>query len=297
MSVLYRRDQTYVVWDERGLTVRVRNKVRSTRMPELAVTPKLFSRDDIRANLRRFTAHQRAKEANALSGSKRFGSIVYMLLRWDDSKGKSWNEALVSIDLTDPNPKPQLVGAFDGLTLSRKSIDEQLFVQEGKLSVITQGEDTWGLATYNPTDKAFDYMSLGDKLRQFVPLQWPQARFVEDTAYGTTVAGQVNLHDGDRKNLAEGHGPMHLLDDEDPALATLASVDGFALRNLDTGAELPLPKSYGTRRGKIGVLVWSPLTSPTTATLYDPKDWKTVGNWTNGPVSKIQRRPVRTPKG
>jgi hypothetical protein len=279
VSVMFRKDQTYAVWDDRGLTIRVGSQVRSTKMPELAVTPKLFLREEILRNLKRFESGERKKEASALSGSRRIGNEVYFLLRWEDRSMKPWLEALVSVDLAAKNPKPKLLGQYEGFTISKKKIDDQLFVQSDKLSAILQRGESWGLGIYDVKDAAFDFTTLGDRLRQFLPLQWPNARFVEDTAYGTTVAGQTNLVDAERKNLAEGRGPIRFLDTEDPPIVSLTSVDGLALRNLSTGAELKLPPEYGARRSKFGILVWSPAKEPKSATLYDPEAWKTTATW------------------
>jgi hypothetical protein len=277
MSVLYRRDKTFLVWDDRGLTIRVDDKVRSTRMPELAVSPRLFPREEILRNLARFETKERSKDANALSGSRRIGNEVYLLLRWDDRAGKPWLESLVAVDLSHENPKPRLLGRFDGFTLSRKTIDEQLFIQANRLNAILQKEDNWGIGSYNVLDEAFDFVTLGDKLKQFLPQKWPLARFVEETAYGTTLGGQTHLLDANRKTLAEASGPMRFLDVEDPPLVSLK---GPALRNVETGSELKLPAAYGVRRGKFGVLVWAPEKGPTSATLYDPEAWKTLATWT-----------------
>lgn len=276
LSLLYRRGKTFVVWDERGLTIRVGKTVRSTRLPEIAVSPRVFPREEIRANLALMEKGERKKDANALSGAKRIGNDVYLLVRWEDTKAKPWLEALVRVDLTDKNPKPHLLGRFDGLAVTERPIDDKLFLLGDNLAAITQRRDAWGLATFRPKDKSFDFLSIGNRLTQYVPQSETKALFLETTTYDTTLAGRVDLSTGARTTLAEDRGVARLIDAEDPPIATFG---GPVARNLVTGAETPLPASAGLRRGKKGIIVWSPLKDPKRATLYDPTDWTVLATW------------------
>src|SRR4051812_48053687 len=77
LSVLYRRNKTFAVWDERGLTVRIGKKVRSTHLPDIAVSPRVFPRDEILKTIDLIHRGKRKKGANALSGSRRIGNTAY----------------------------------------------------------------------------------------------------------------------------------------------------------------------------------------------------------------------------
>ena len=75
-SVIYRKDANYAVWDSRGLTIRKDGRVRNTRLPDIALTPKLFSRDEILQTKDLLQNKKRQKGADALSGSMRVGNGV-----------------------------------------------------------------------------------------------------------------------------------------------------------------------------------------------------------------------------
>jgi len=128
LSVSFRKNQTYAVWDDRGLTIRIGKTAKSTRLEEIAVTPKIFTADEIRETAGLIKAKKRSKKAASLSGARRIGTTVYFLLRWEDSAGKPWMESLVSVDLAKPTFHPTLLARLPGLSLADKPIDDKLIL-------------------------------------------------------------------------------------------------------------------------------------------------------------------------
>src|ERR1044072_4298054 len=79
LSTVFRKNNTYAVWDERGLTVRVGDSVRSSKLPSIVLSPKGFTRDEILFTNREIKAGRRSVDVAALSGAVRVANKVYFL--------------------------------------------------------------------------------------------------------------------------------------------------------------------------------------------------------------------------
>lgn len=275
LSVQFRKNDTYAVWDERGLTVRTGRKTVSSLLTEIPVSPRAFTRQQILENLRFIRSGERTKEATALSGARRMGNDVYFLARWDDKAGKPWMEALVKVDLTAEKPHWQFVGRFDGLSLARQPIEDRLGFINGNLSVLVKQADAWGLASFSPTDHLFNFRRLGDRLDQYQS----GGLFTETTPYGSIVGGKANLKELTREVLFECQGKAKFLDEREPFLAVIQEPTGSMLRNVGTGAQVALPASAAVRRTGNLVVVWSPFDRPRSAILYSPTRWEVLARW------------------
>jgi hypothetical protein len=278
-NVAFRRNETFAVWDERGLSLRHDKKLFTTKLPGLPVSPKLFSRDEILSNLRDFKSGHRTREADALSGAKRLGKDVYFLVRWDDSVGRPWLEALMRVDLTSNSPRPELVGKFEGISLGSKSIDDRLMILGTKLAILGRSGKNWNLDTYDPETGQFESDKLGDTLVAFALDSPGTGVFVEQTPYGTSRSGTVDLAEGSRRGVTESPGFTRFLDSKHPLLFIERRPTGSVLANGDTGALLSLDEDSGVARLGPYTVVWSPKVNPVKADLYDPERWEPVATW------------------
>jgi hypothetical protein len=285
LSVLYRRNKSYAVWDDRGLSVRYGKRIVSSHLPEVATSPRIFARDEIVKTIALIRQGKRKKNANGLSGSRRIGNTAYFLVRWDDSDRKPWLEVLMSVDLTDPKAKPKLVAKLPGRSLATRPIDSQLVVIEGRLTAVAQKGDAWGMASFDPTLKLFVFNRLGEKLKSYTPINARLGAFVEGTDYGALVAGRVDLVTRTRKTLAESKGSVKFLDGLDPLLVVVTRGETVTVINTVTAAEVRLPASSALRRTSRGVAVWSPYKAPKHAWLYDPARWDLRAEWPETPES------------
>jgi hypothetical protein len=292
LSMLFRKNDTFAVWDERGLTIRVGSKVKSTRFPDIATSPKAFTRPEIQATQKEIRAGRRSRDVSGLSGAVRVGSKVFLLGRWVDRSHKTWSESLIQVDLADKFPKPKFLSRIHALSLADRPLDNQVFVMDNRLSYVARNGNVWGLQQFDPRNGRFTFDDLGESLVDYVPLPSlsssltnPVGLFVEKTPYGTTIAGRVDLHGRGRKTLAEARASMRFIDAYDPECVVLSFGKSAAIINTDTGAMYDLPVPSSTRRTNRGVVIWTPVEKPKRAWLFDPVRWE-VRAWWNAELSR-----------
>jgi hypothetical protein len=271
--VVYRKDANFVVWDSRGLTIRKGKKTKTSRLPDVALTPKLFDREGIIANRNLIATGVRKKAASSLSGSRRIADKVFLLVRWTDKYGETWLEALFSADLDSPDLQPKLVGRFDGMTTATHAIDDLLFSDPGHLRIIAhQIDSSWGIASYNLTDSKFEYKGVGVNLN----LSWrlgPQTAMVEErTSYGSRTLSRLDVVDGAKRVLRELEGSATLLSNAEPVIAKIDTPTGTLLQNMDSGAELALSPEDSVALAGSMTVIW-PKNEQTKAVLFDSTRW------------------------
>lgn len=291
-QVIFRKNSNFAVWDGRGLSIRHKNRTKSSRLPDIALTPKLFTKEQIIETRELIVEGVRQKEASALSGARRVGSEAFFLVRWSDANGKTWLEALVKVDLDSENPTPQLVGKFDGFSLAKKPIDDCLFTIGDNLCVLTRADGSWNLAKYNLTEKAFSAYVQGLDLVSYSPISKQLGIFVEKASDGAYVVGRVDLATGSRRNLLESRLKPTILDGERPSIAIL---ENKLIHNLESGVQTPIPSGAKAIRTKKGVIVYWPSGVPKKAVLLDPERWTQLAKWDvnlSMPVKAIQHAPV-----
>ncbi len=282
----FRRNETHAVWDERGLTVRVGPRALSTTMPEISVTPKLFDTGEIEETVSLVAQGKRKRQASALAGAVRVGTDVYFLPRWLNSDGTAWLEALVKVDLTQPMPKPQLLGRFSGTSLADQAIDDRLFILQGKISLVARQRGVWGLATFDPFNEAFDFVPVGASLNGYRQLSPRFGLYLEKTSYGTQTAGKIDWVTQNRRILVETRGSVRIADPFEAPILIVSEAGSPYIVNADTGARQVLPSSSAVRRSQFGVVVWSPFDAPKRAWLYDPERWKVLARMPAVPLSE-----------
>ncbi len=279
-TIEFRRNNTYAVWDKRGLTIRAGKSLLTTRLEKIAVSPRIYARPEIRRNLALFAQHKRSKFADALSGAYRLGTSAYFLARWDEPSGAPWLEALIKVDLAASKPEPILLGRLDGLSTATLPIDDRLFPIDGAPSAIVRREDQWGLSQFDLRTRAAKFRPMGSELYDLLPEPSLWGLFVERAPYGATVIGSANFRNGYRKILAETQGPARFIDRELPAIALVQSVDGLAIRDLESGCEIPFSDGSVARRAGSLIVIWAPAKQPQTATVYNPERWTPLATWT-----------------
>lgn len=232
--VSFRRDRAYAVWDARGLSIRQGGRIVTNRLEAEGRGP-----------------------ATSLAGSARVKGKAYFLVRWD---GPRPAERLYRVDLLAPRPTIDEMGDLGGVTLADTPIDTKLFIWHGKLAAgVRRADGDWGLATFEPGTKRFDYRPYGTGLVSLAP----GGVFVE--RYGSGFrAGIVSFARRERRTLMESKEEPELVDDAAPALLR---ADG-KLRNAFTGAVVTLPESSRVvRRGALVAIV--PPGGPRWARLVD----------------------------
>lgn len=277
--IAFRRDTGYAVWDKRGLTVRHGAKSRTTRLEDFPISDRFFSHDEIKSTMAKLESGDRRRGAAALSGAVRFGVNTYFLVRWANRDGTPWTEALVRISLDGKSLWPEVVGRLPGLSIAFRPLDDRLFLLQDQVAVVCRRGDAWGLITFDPKGSKLDFRPLGAALRTYMPTSPRTGVFVERTAYGTTLAGRVDLLLGVRKVVFEGREGARFLDTLRP-LVVASSQSGVArLVNAETGAELRLPRKFLFERAGQYLVAWTPgPKGPGEARLYRPETWEVAAS-------------------
>ena len=271
-TLVFRRDKRWVVWDERGLTTRDGDWTVTDRLEAVPVSAKAQSKAAIAKTVAAVKAGKRTRAAAGLSGARRLGTLVYLLPRWEEKDGTPWLEALIVVDLAKPHPKARLLGAFDGLSLARKPVEDRMDLDGGLLTVPVNGDDAWGVATYDPKKSKFGFRPRGVRLLALEP----DGRIIEKTAYGTTLAGRQD--DGRTIPWIETRGPAEFVPGPGPILVRC----GDRLRNAVTGAETRLAPEASVRRTNAGLLVFWPEKTPRSARLLEPSRLEERARWERG---------------
>lgn len=293
----------WVVWDNRGLVVRDGEWVFATRLEEVATTPRLFSRDEIVANLARFESKERTRAAAGLVGHEFVGDTLYLEAQWRSKSGEVWNEALVRVDLSRRRPKPELLGRFPGRSAPDAPDRDTLLSGPGGLMSLRVVEKAWGAATWAPADDLAEpgieseFKPVGENLLSY---RWVREGrvllFVERTLYGTSLVGRADVTTQTRAPLADIRGQVTLMSAR-PGIVRIADRTGFRLRSLETGAELHVAAASAEARSTpLGVLVWTPTANPAQAALYEPDRWRGVASWIRPrPTPPSSRKPAAQP--
>ena len=277
--IRFRRGDTYAVWDKRGMAIRAKNWIYDTRFKELAVSPKLFSTEEIKSNIAKSKVGQRTLEATAVSGALRLGTDVFFMPRWIDRKGYTWLEALVRIDLSAAHPKPVFIGRFPGTTLANGTIDHRLFALNQNPAVIVRKGNEWGVSSYDPLSAEFSYTHMGERLRAYAQLENNNVAYIEAEDGGLNRVGVADVSNGNRNDVLEDRGNIRMLDNLRPICALVSAPDHTTIRNLQTGSGMDLPPDSSAMRTSEGVIVWWPKEQPKHAVLLDPARWDGLADW------------------
>lgn len=264
-SPVYKKDGATFQWDANGLRIEKGSYKLVTRLPDIALTPKLFPRAEIISNRDKIEKGERAKGATRMAGSQRIGNYVYFLPRWEDKSGQAWLEALVAVNFADERPKPRLLGRFEGLTF--QGTENGLFVRGTQLSALVQNRNGWGFGLFDPANGKFAFQGMGQSASNIYRAGNDLLYSAEALTDGRTLVSSTDLASGEKVDVLEARGAVKFSVVERPYLAEFASNLGPVLRNLETGVQMVLPAKAQYRKTQFGIVVW-PEGEPAKAILY-----------------------------
>lgn len=277
---LSQKGSKWVCWDERGLTIRVGKAAKTSRLPDIATSPKALSREQIVETVALIKAGTRKREAAALSGVQRLNDTVFLLVRWDQSDGGPWLEALVKVDLNEDSPKPQFVAKLPGLTKARNPINYELLRTPGGLVCVAERGTTWGLAKFDEAKNAMAWTPVGDRLMRYsMQPGGATALFIEQSSYGTKLAGRFHPSTGSKKIYCESRYDLNFVASS-PLVVAEQTPQAMVLRAVESGLEQRFALGTQAKSTGLGMLAWSPASAPVRASLLDPNGWKVLANWT-----------------
>jgi hypothetical protein len=277
--VFYRKDATFAAWDARGLTIRVGEKVTSTRLSSFLLDPLLNSPAEIAKHRFLIQAGRMKSGAADLVAARRFKHETLWVVRWQELDGKQVADALVAVDLGAANPEPKVVAKLKGRLIADGPITSRLLALADKVTLIEANETRWGIVQWDPVAKRLSRSGMGHTLRAVEMISNRLGAFVESTPRGTQVLGRLDLVSKGRKDLLETPGEAMLLDRATPWIAYVIEGGEARLHNLDSGAKMTIPADSYAKRGAKSLLIWSGGSHPSAAALYDWVRWDKLANW------------------
>ncbi|MCU0316075.1 MAG: hypothetical protein MUC92_05740 [Fimbriimonadaceae bacterium] len=283
-----------VVFDQRGLTISFAGYSETATYPSVPFNTRLFSESQIAEHRRLTESGERTRTASALSGWVTRGSRLYLLLRWEDRSNRPWLEALVEYDLTQADPAAKVLGRFRGLSTAKGRVNDRLALRGDTLMAVTNTSDGSGIAQ-------FDLRS-GESRFQPLPSKVVDGRMIPGSPFGVTFApsesggtrvGVIDTNLMSARDAAEIRGSIQGV--ISPSVLRFLRQGRSILLNLDTGAELDLPRDSGVAAAENGILVWVPKTNPSAAALYTGDQFRTMARWTRPATPSRPATPAVAP--
>lgn len=287
--IQFRKDDAFVVWDSRGLTVRHGSAVSTTRFERLPTDPAHFSRDQIADHRLAIRFGERSAGANRVIASKRFGNTAYFALDWVDRNGHSWLQAIVRVPLDTDKPKAELIAKVDG-TLEPIGKDV-LPVLQGRLFWVEQNDRTWGIAAYDIAKGALSRKDMGKRLIEARLHSGRIGHFLEEATDGRSLLGRFDLLSRSRRDLVESTGYVTLLDHSSPWIAMVRDETGVSLQNLETSARLKVDLDQRVSRNGKWVVVSNGAPKVLSAVAYDAERWTPIARWTAPKPAQAKPKP------
>lgn len=278
-----------IILEKRGLGIEVKGKLAFSTLPDVPVSGRIFTKEQIEENRRQFAAGKRRAAFSAVSGYEYLGTILYLLLRWDEAPSRPWLEAVVALDLSQEPLQPRLVGRLPGFSLATGQIDDRLDSRAGDLIALNNRGEDWGLASFRPATGETEFLPWGPRATsgRFMA-GGSRAAGLSRTAYGTTLVTWASLADEAARPALEVRGGVRGL--IEPGILRYRQGSATILVNLETGAELRPgwdPVAVSTRRG---LLVWSPAENPKEAQLLEPASFRALASWKK-PTEAVESEP------
>ena len=263
----------------RSMKVESKGKTVKMDFTAIALTPKLFTSEEIASNRNLIASGTRSDAPDAISGWVSQGQSIFVLLRWNDRAGRGWMEALVKLSTEDTATGYTLVGRFHGLTTAKTAVSNMITRAGEVFAAMTVTEEGTGVATLSPIDSSAGFKAVGARSND--------AFFIPDSAYGvtrdptaagTTIVSVLETSSFSLRKAAEIRGDIEEF--MQPSIVKYRYQGRSKLLNMVSGAELPLPSDAGIGATPAGVLLWVPKSNPRAAALYSSVTFRTLGKWT-----------------
>lgn len=288
-------DKTWVVFDERGLTVRNPKGAKSSTFSEIPTSPKVLPRAGIQDVITRVNKGEISKNASGVSGWELVDDNLYIVLRWNEKAGDPWLEALFKLDTSNPKElKPVFLARLNGITQARNAVVDELHMVGEKLVSVVTNSGGWGLATWDLQQAFGRYQQLGEGIgRHSLRSDKNTLLYTETLSYGAERAGTIDLETLKRTDLFEARGTIKFVQYPGVVLAVTRG-DKVALHVADSGLEAEYPADCAYASTAHGIVVWTPRAKPDNAWLLDPATLKARATWTRSmPAIPILPPPIK----
>lgn len=287
-KTLYRKDDAFVVWDARGLSIRKKDKVVVTRLSGATTSEALWGRLKSAQNRVLIDVGGYASAAHELVDHRRIASEVLMLYRWRRPNGDVWFDALIAIDLDAKSPGVQLVGRYD--EVSEVPGRGALLLSDSDVCLVERQESQWNLVRLQRKVAKTSKTEFPGRLLTLDHLGGKSIGFVSRSDYETQSAGRLSWATGRISTIAEAKGAIGFLPGAGATVAWIRDAEGLWLNDVESGSKLKVDPAARFRRIGENVVVWTEKSGPNEATLYQPNRWLRLAHWVR-PAGKSPKPP------
>lgn len=267
-TFVWTSDGVEVRFDKRGLQAGKAGALKQIPLKAFATSPRFQSGKELRDTVQLIRAGDRSVEPSALSGYEVVNDELVMLFRWEDKKGKPWLEALAVLAEGESGIKSVGLGRLDGIGFASGIVDDELYLEDGRLTSPTNFEGRFGIASIAADGSDRKFRRLGEEVGG---VAWrpevPQAFVTRPAGEGSITISSVDTESGAWRSVLEYRGRIGNLLPEGWAKLVIDGEPWAA--NLWTGARAPLAANSGMEHTPFGLLVWAPGDAPKQAWLYD----------------------------
>ncbi|MGE0001479.1 MAG: hypothetical protein AB7F50_05165 [Fimbriimonadaceae bacterium] len=257
-----------VRFDKGGLRAGKAGAAKKVSLKAFATSPRFQSGNELHDTIQLIQKGDRSVEPSALSGYEVVDGELVLLFRWVDKKGKPWLEALAVLAQGESGFKAVGLGRLDGIGFGSGIVDDELYLEDGRLAAPTNFDGKFGIASLAPDGSDRKFRRLGEEVGG---VAWrpdvPQAFVTRPAGEGSISISSVDTESGAWRSALEYRGRIGNLLPEGWAKLLIDSKPWAA--NLWTGARAPLPANSNMEHTPFGLLVWAPADAPKQAWLYD----------------------------
>lgn len=283
-KVVYRKDDAFVVWDARGLTIRKGKQKFTTRFEDACLSPKLWTVEEIEATKEKIAQGLAKKEATELVASLRLGDEVVFVPRWADSSGVPWADVAFRANLADESVKPILIGKWPGRLVKTNSERATLSFAGSEIIGLTRfANNKWGIVRTNLLDGMSSTIEVGSGLLGAVQVNRRLALVTEQVNGKVKRLVRVDLFESKRRDLLESSGTLSVVVVDGRAFCVNQTDRRKTLHDLQTGQVLEVPMNATVVSALGGLLAHS----TSKASLFDAVTLDTIGVW-----SKVAPKPA-----
>lgn len=275
----YESEVGTIVFDRRGLGVPIDGMLQFTKLPFVFTSDRVFTEAEQTEIEQKLASGEYQRDPAGLSGFAVHEGFPIFVVRFVQTGGEPWFDAVVRLNLDSRPPRSEVLGKLQGTAFGRTLIRDRVIHSGDSLSLLTRTTEGWGLEVFDLSTRRSEFTRLGSRIDDghidpSARYGWTQTA----TAYGTRVLGFIDLARSRHEEVLEIRG--NLVQFEPPYFLKYALGSEAFIVDLSTGAKVPTSRESRMAAFQGALLVYSPADSPRNAIVYRNGDFWILARWT-----------------